>query len=124
MIPAKQDIEIRRGDTFRLFFRLRNKLPNGDPGDYPDLTSWGSGLAQVRDAVDGTIIWTMTVTKANQVTYPGGILLSITDTLTKSAFPTPVPAQGKWDFEIENDLGETDTYLGGDVTFTKDVSFT
>lgn len=126
MIPAKLDITIRRGDTFRLFFRLRNKLPNGDPGTYPDLTTWGTGLAQVRDAIDGTIIWTMSVTKANQTTYPGGVLLTIADDLTKSAFPSPVPTGGiaKWDFELTNDLGETDTYIEGDVTLKKDVSFT
>lgn len=120
MIPAKHDITIRRGDTFRLFFRLRTKNPDGTPGDYQDLTSWGLGLAQVRDGQDA-VVWTMTVTKANQVTYPGGVLLSITAALTTSAFPATLTGH-KWDFEIENDLGETDTYLEGDVTLVKDVS--
>src|SRR5687768_1140000 len=112
MIPASHDITIRRGDTFRLFFRLRTKNPDGSPGDYPDLSLWGAGLAQVRDGSDA-VVWTMVVTKANQTTYPGGVLLSITDALTASAFPAGTLTGFKWDFEIENDLGETDTYLEG-----------
>lgn len=124
MIPAQHNITIRRGDTFRLFFRLREKQPDGSPGDYPDLTGWGDGLAQVREGIDGTVIFTMTVTKANQVSYPGGILLSIADDTTKDDFPDPMPSSPVWDFEIVNSLGETDTYLAGDVTLVKDVSYT
>lgn len=118
MTPATHDITIRRGDTFRLFFRLRYKNPDGTLGDYADLTLWGSGLAQVRASADGALITTMTVTKSNQVTYTGGILLTIPDDVTALLdFTTAV-----WDFEITNDLGETDTYLEGSAKFTKDVS--
>jgi hypothetical protein len=119
MIPAPLDITIRRGDTFRLFFRLRNKLPDGTPGDYSDLTAWGTGLAQVRATTDAAVLVEMTVTKANQVTYPGGILLSIPDDVTALL---DLPSGCKWDFEITNNLGETDTYLEGAVTFKKDYS--
>lgn len=124
MIPAQADITIRRGDTFRFFFRLRKKNTDGTPGEYPVLTTWGSGLAQVRSAVDGTVVFTMTVTKANQTTYPGGVLLTIPAATTGGvAFPAGAsPANGVWDFEIANDLGEIDTYLEGSVTYAKDVS--
>jgi hypothetical protein len=33
-----------------------------------------------------------------------------------------LPSGCKWDFEITNNLGETDTYLEGAVTFKKDYS--
>lgn len=119
MIPATLDLTIKRGDTFRQFFRLRNKDANGDPSTYPDLTSWGAGLSQIRANADSdTVVATMTITKANQVTYPGGILLTLSAATTAS-----IPAGNYvWDFEIANDLGETDTYLDGAVTVTKDVS--
>jgi hypothetical protein len=119
MIPAPQDISIRRGDTFRLFFRLRKKNADGTPGDYQNLDTWGAGLAQIRAGVDGALIVALVVTKANQVNYPGGVLLTIADDVTATL---EIPSGAKWDFEIENDLGEVDTYLAGDVTFTKDVS--
>ena len=124
MIPAPVPITIRRGDTFRLFFRLRRKNADGTPGTYPVLATWGPGLAQVRSAIDGTVIFTMTVTKSDQNTYPGGILLTIPDETTKSQWPAN--NQGStavWDFEIANELGEVDTYLEGPVTLVKDVSF-
>ena len=125
MKPAKLDepLFIRRGDTFRFFFRLRKRNPDGSTGDYQDLTTWGPGLAQVRASKDGIVLWTCTVTKSNQTTFPGGVLLSIPAASTKSAFPSPIPAEATIDFEIANDLGEVDTYWEADVTLEKDVSF-
>lgn len=120
MVPASRNITIRRGDTFRLFFRL--KYVNVDSSvTYPDLTSWGSGLSQVRQGVDGSIVATMAVTKSNQTTYPGGILLSISAATTAALNPNPTNDL-VWDFEITNHLGENDTYIEGAVTFVKDVS--
>lgn len=120
MTPAPLNITIRRGDTFRLFFRLRNKNPDGTPGTYPDLTTWGDGLAQVRanaDAPDPIV--EMAVSKGNQATYPGSVLLTIADDVTAGL---TIPAGSVWDFQMVNELGETDTYLEGTVTFSKDVS--
>ena len=121
MIPAPLDIVIKRGDTFRQFFRLRFKDANGDPGDYPDLTTWGTGASQVRlttEEADPPLI-ELVVTKANQALYPGGILLSIPSATTRDLPLTPVAV---WDFEIENDLGETDTYLAGAASVVADVT--
>lgn len=118
MIPASHEINIRRGDTFRLYFRIKNKS-----GTYPNLTGWGTGLAQVRDEVDGTVIFTMTVTKGNQTTYPGSVLCMIASAVTKAA-DFDLHNKGVWDFEITNDLGETDTYIEGPVVLEKDVSKT
>lgn len=128
MIPASKDITIRRGDTFRYFFRLRQKDPlTGDWGSYQNLTTWGAALAQVRTAVDGTVLFTMTGTKADQTAFPGGMLLTIAagtgaNQTAGASFPASL-APGVWDCQLTNDLGEVDTYLAGIVTFTKDVSF-
>lgn len=126
MIPTRLNITIRRGDTFRLFFRMRKKNPDGTPGDYVNLDTWGAGLAQVRTDYDAPVMFSMTVTKSNQTLYPGGVLLTIDDDVTAAADFTPEMVdkkfRGVWDFEISNDLGETDTYIEGDVTFKLDVS--
>lgn len=125
MKPAPLDtLTIRRGDTFRFFFRLRKKNTDGSPGAYQDLTNWGGGLAQVRNVKDGNILWTCTITKSNQTTFPGGVLLTISAADTKTQWPSPQPAEAIIDFEIANDLGEVDTYWEAPVELAKDVSFT
>lgn len=123
MRPATKNIFIKRGDTFRLFFRLRKRNVDGTAGEYPDLTTWGTGLAQIRPAKTSTeVIVTMAVTKADQATYPGGVLLTIADDVTADLTLTPGLTVAVWDFQISNDLGENDTYLEGDVEFSLDVS--
>ena len=126
MIPTVLPITIRRGDTFRQGFRIRKRNPDGTVGDYVDLTNWGPGLAQVRIDYDAPVLFDMTITKGNQLAFPGFVLLTIPDDVTAAADFTPEMVdkkfRGKWDFEIANDLGEKDTYIEGDVKFTLDVS--
>ena len=125
MKPAELDIDITRGDFFSLFFRVRKKLPDGTSGDYEDLTDW-TGLAQIRATYDApTPLATFTVTFADQVTYKGGVLLSLADTVTSTLDYTeelPSKVIGLWDVQLTNTLGEPSTYLAGDVTLWKDVS--
>jgi hypothetical protein len=124
MKPATLDIEIYRGDAFSLFFRVKEIQPDTTE-IYVPLTSW-TGAGQIRGSVDDTtVIASFTVTFANQTTYPGGVLLSLTAATTSAltyAGTMPMKDIGVYDIELVNDLGEPNTFLTGAVTLIKDVT--
>lgn len=125
MKPANQDIEIYRGDVFNFFFRVRDILPDGTQGDYRNLTGW-TGKAVIRSALDASgVLATFVVTFADQSLYPGGVLLSLSNTITAGLTFSGTGRSvviGLWDVELTNDLSEPNTFLTGNVTLTKDVS--
>ena len=121
MRPGVADIDITRGDTFNAFFRIKRK----SDGVYVPLTGW-SGIAQIRVAYDDvTPLASFTVTLANQVSYPGGVLVTMAKTVTATLnYAEPVASKqiGIWDCQMTNDIGEDNTFLAGKVTLWKDVS--
>lgn len=125
MKPASQNIDITRGDFFSIFVRLRPKNVDGTPGDYTSLAGW-TGKAKAKADYDTVeVLATFTVTLADQVAYPGGVLVSLDDTVTSTlSFVGAGQSKkiGIWDLEMTNTLGEPNTFLTGDVTLWKDVS--
>lgn len=119
MKPATQNIEIYKGDDFSIFFRIREKLANGDPGSYVDLTG-AVGKAQIRQTEDtATVAAEFTVTIGDQVATPGSVLCTLTGAVT-GALSITSPA--KWDVQLTHADGKVRTYLAGSVTLIKEVT--
>jgi len=116
--PATQDLEIYKGDTVEVFFRVRGKESDGSPGPYVDLTG-STAKSQIRaTAASPTPLAEFTCTLSNQATTPGGVLLTLTPVQTQDIAET----QGVWDVQITNAAGEVRTYLAGKVTFVNEVT--
>ncbi len=125
MIPAPHNITIKRGDTYSLFARARDKVwdaINGVyvPGDYKDLTGW-TGLCQLRASEDAVeIVATPAIVLGNQGTTPGSFFMNMTAAQTAGI----TVIQGVYDIEFTTPAGEVYTYLGGTWSLSKDVSKT
>lgn len=116
--PATQNITIKRGDSFDLFFRVKGKNNLGDLV-YLDLTDC-TPKAQIRSSSD-QLIGEFTATIANQTTLTGGALLRLEDSVTSSFAAT---TSAKWDAEIKwpGVNGDRKTVLEGTVTITIDYT--
>lgn len=123
MIPAVHDIKIKRGDTYSLFGRIRDKVWDGVTqtyiaGPYKNITGW-TGLCQLRaneDAVDISAVGTITL--GNQTTVPGSFFMTMSKTVTAAL----TGASGVYDIQFTTPAGEDYTYVGGKWTLLKDVS--
>lgn len=115
--PGTHNLEIYKGDSFEIFFRIRNTDANGDPAAYVDLTG-RVPKAQVRaSASAGTVLAEFTATLANQTTAPGGVLLTL------SPAQTAALTNGVWDVQLTTTAtGETKTYLRGTVMVMDEVT--
>lgn len=119
MKPATLNIEIYKGDDFSLFFRIREKLANGDPGPYLNLTG-STGKAQIRQTEDtATVAAEFTVTIGDQVATPGAVLCELSSALTGAL---TITNPGKWDIQLTHADGKVRTYLAGSVTLIKEVT--
>lgn len=119
MKPATQNIEIYKGDDFSIFFRIREKLANGDPGNYVDLTG-AVGKAQIRQNEDSTTVDAeFTVTIGDQVQTPGAVLCELSSIQTGAL---SITSPGKWDVQLTHADGKVRTYLAGTVTLIKEVT--
>lgn len=119
MKPAPLDIEIYKGDTFELFVRVRERLSNGDPGDYVDLTG-ATGKAQIRATeASNTVDAEFTVTLGNQITTPGSVYLSLSTAQTTALAAT---TSSKWDFQITFADAKVRTLLKGTATVLAEVT--
>jgi hypothetical protein len=127
VIPYPKDITIRRGDSKRIFCRIRERLwdpsANGGlggyvPGDYRDLTGW-VGKAQVRTTEDSaTVVAEFTVTLSDQTATPGGVTLYLAPATTAGI----TVDTAKWDFQFTDAASDVWTYAAGAVTIVKDVT--
>ena len=123
MIPADHPITIKRGDTFSLFARARDKVwdPVNSvyvPGDYKDITGW-TGTCQLRtteDAVDVEAV--ATITLGNQEIVPGSFFMTMTPAITGAI----VASSGVYDIQFVTPAGEVHTYVSGEWTLSKDVT--
>lgn len=118
--PAKQDIKIRRGDSWDLFFRVKGRSALGDLV-YLDLTGC-TPKAQIRATSESaTVLQEITCTLTDQNTLPGGVLLRLEDSDTSDLAAT---TSAKWDVEIKwpGVNGDRKTVLEGTVTVTTDIT--
>lgn len=119
MKPATLNIEIFKGDTYTLFFRVREKLADGSLGDYIDLTG-ATAKSQIRQSEDSsTVLGEFTATIGDQVATPGSVLLTLTAAETTALALTQ---NGVWDVQITYADGKVRTYLKGTVTLLKEVT--
>jgi hypothetical protein len=124
--PAVQDIEIYRGDAFSFFFRVAmyDPVTKAKTG-YEDLSGW-TGVAQIRASRDAASpLASFVVTFANQASYTGGVLLTLSSTTTSAlnlGNNIDSGVIGSWDVQLTNTLGEPNTFIQGSVTLTKDVT--
>ena len=118
MKPASLDLEIYKGDTFEVFFRVRAKNTDGTPGEYLVLTG-GTVKSQIRaTATSPQLIAEFAPTLSDQIETPGGITLTLTPELTTDI----TDSIGVWDVQVTKATGETNTYLAGKVTFINQVT--
>lgn len=128
MKPYVKAIDIRRGDTKELFFRVRTKVWNAttlvyDPGPYKDLTGY-TITSQVRQAKSSaTVLLTFTCMIGNQADATAGLgavymVISADDTAT---VPLNVTG-GFYDIQFTEAGGNVFTYIEGAVTFDEDVT--
>lgn len=118
MKPAPLDLEIYKGDTCEVFFRLRAKNTDGTAGAYINLTGC-TPKAQIRaTSVALPVIAEFVATLSDQNTVPGGVLLKLSPATTAAIVAT----SGVWDAQITNAATDVSTYLAGTVTFTSDVT--
>lgn len=124
MIPGKHNTTITKGDTFRLFFRARQKNPDGTPGDYYDFTGMFP-MAQLRDNT-GALVADFEATLGNQVAFPGSIQIRLGPVSTAAL---PVAANYKYDVQVSSvdpttltDDDDNDTFLGGVIAVEDDVT--
>jgi hypothetical protein len=121
--PAVHDIEIYRGDTFELFFRVRTRVWNAidqvwEPGPYRDLTGF-TGASQVRSAPDAAdpAALDFVVTVVDQLVTLGGVLVRATPALTAAL----AISAGVYDVQL-SDGTDKFTYLKGAVAVDPDVT--
>lgn len=120
MIPATYDIELYRGDTYRKTFRIRTVTPDGEPGDYFDLTGC-EPLAQVRSVVKAPTILQEFDAELLDQTDPdtvGAVRVALTGVQTAD-----LPDNAVWDIQLTHPTDDVHTYLAGKVTAKGQVTF-
>lgn len=125
MKPANKPIYIRLGDVHEIFFRIRKQTWSGtawvDDG-YQDLTGWQVRI-QVRQNPDLPVLLTYTVTFGDQndeVYGKGAVYGKLTGEQTETV-PRYI-AEGGYDIEVTDSLGDPRTFVAGKVTFAKDYT--
>lgn len=118
-IPAPQDIEFTRGDSWDLLARIKGRNAQGDL-IYLDLTGV-TPTAQIRATIEAaTVLAEITCTLTDQGTLTGGVLLRLEDTDTVAL----TAGMAVWDLELKwpGVDGDRKTVLGGSVTINPDVT--
>lgn len=125
MQPGKLDLTLTRGDSFELYFRIRNPSPDGGvtPGDYKDLTGY-TGKAQIRTEEDATeVLAELGVTIPDQTVAEnlGGVLITLTKEQAADLPVTSGTDTHTWDIQLTK-AAENQTYLKGKVKVNKDTT--
>jgi hypothetical protein len=107
--PAARDIEIYQGDTFDLYFRLKQKNTETNFFEYVDLTG-AVGKAHLRtEAKADALMAEAQVTVSDQAVTPGGVWVHL------SPVQTATVVAGVWDCQLTFADGTVRTVLGGKV---------
>jgi hypothetical protein len=118
--PATYNFVHYQGDTLFLPIRVREKLPDGSPGDYEDLTGCVA-TAQVRKSADDSLVVDLTVVinPVQSGATLGALLVSATDDQT-ALWPAGEPL--RWDLQIVTSEGYTRTLVKGSLTVESEVT--
>jgi hypothetical protein len=117
--PAQQDFKHHQGDDFEVGVLVEEMISAGPPEVWAalDLTAWML-TSQVRKARTGELVTQMTVTKLNQVTDKGWLILECIGTETEDW-----PAGPGLEYDIQYvEGGKTFTILYGTISGTKQVT--
>lgn len=118
MKPATLNLDIYRGDSKDVYFRVRDKNTDGSPGPYKVLTG-ATPKSQIRaDKNNPAVLAEFTASLDDQVARPGGVLLHLTGAQTTAI----TPDTAVWDVQVTHANGDVTTYLAGTVTITGDVT--
>ena len=119
MLPVSRNIQIYKGDSFALSFRLRSRDVNGDPSDYVDLSGC-TAKAQIRETEDSSSI--IAEFDAEVPTQTGTDLGRVNLSLEPAVTGAAGFIAGKWDVQLTFPDGAVKTYLNGSVTVIKEVT--
>lgn len=118
-LPTQVNFDVYKGDTFTWWFRLRDRLSSGAPGDYMDLTG-ATAKAQIRASEDaGTVLaeFTCTIGDQSNSATKGKVTLSLTSTQT-----TALTSSGVWDVQLTWPDDTVKTYFKGNANLVKEVT--
>jgi len=128
MQPYVKNINVRRGDTKEMFFRVRTKVWNAttnlwEPGPYKDLTGF-TVTSQIRQAKSSsTPLLTFVCSLGNQadtVNGRGAVFMKVSGANTATV-PLNITS-GFYDVQFTEPDTDVFTYLEGGVTFDEDVT--
>lgn len=107
--PANYPLNLYRGDTFKVQFKLWKNKEKTDPVDLNGVQV----AAQIRTKPDSTTLLSLHCV----ITYPNIIDVSLT-----AEESTKLPAAGYWDLQLTYTNQEVQTVLAGAVKTTLDVT--
>lgn len=109
MDPAKRDIKIVTGDTFRLGFRVYTRAQNSSTKTYQDLTGY-TGTAKLRrhESDDETLLTFTVAVDPDQVTNRGLVRVSATAVQTAA-----LTEGGVWACSLTSPGGDKYTWVKG-----------
>lgn len=109
-LPSNNNLVIYKGDYVEIFVTIKDSL-----GAAINLTNYTPAAVLKSSYEDfSPRAFTCSVTNA-----PGGVVrIFMSSAQTKQLFP----GSYIWDFQVTNSLGETRTYLAGDVTVYNEVT--
>lgn len=108
-LPSNNDLVMYKGDYFEMFITLKDS--NGDPLVLTGQTP----LAYLKSDYDDYMPKQFTCAVTG---VPGQVRIFMSSAVTS----TLIPGSYIYDFQITNTLGETRTYMAGDVTVYNEVT--
>jgi hypothetical protein len=112
MLPANYNLNVYRGDTARLQFKLWTDAAKTQPSDLTGVTV----IATIRDKIAGG---SYSLLPSCTVTLPNIINMVITSSQNSSL---PITG-GVWDLQLTYPSGDVATVLRGVVTTMQDVTY-
>jgi len=122
VIPVSRNLTLYQGDTYSFTFRLRDLSPQGDPGNYVDLTGV-TAKAQIRQSETTSAVaaeFTATIPDQTVAEDTGRVVLSLTPAETAALNLTN--NAGVWDVQLTFPDGTIKTYLRGAIRVIREVT--
>lgn len=122
-MPGKYPIEIYQGDTYDLFFRVRESVWNPitgqyEAGAYVDLTGTVPTAMIKKSKTDVAATATFSCVLSDQTALPGGVLCTLVPTESKKL----IEVVYMYDVQLYTDATHIRTFLQGSVLVTQEVT--